>query len=422
MARIGEKLSPLKVRRLKAPGMYGDGRGLWLHVGPSAPNSPDPLAAKSWLFRYKLHGKTHAMGLGPVHVVGLAEARQRAQAARHLCLDGIDPLEAKRADKARQALEAAKAITFQDCSGRYIKAHRVGWRNAKHAGQWDTTLAMYAYPTIGSLPVAAIDTGHITRILEPIWSAKAETASRVRGRIEAVLDYARTHGWREGENPARWRGHLENVLPRRSKIRRAKHHAALPWREIGNFMERLSKQNGVSVLALRLSILTASRTGEVIGARWGEIDMPAALWIVPAERMKAGREHRVPLSDSALDVLRQAAKLTIKSDPASFVFPGSKPGTSLSNMAMLALLRRMGRSDLTTHGFRSSFRDWAAETGQPADIAEAALAHVVGDKTVAAYQRGDLLERRQRLMDQWGSFCSRPALGGEVIELHATVA
>jgi integrase len=400
--------------------LYCDGRGLWLNIGPTAPDSPDPLTAKSWLFRYQLRGKSHAMGLGALHTVGLAEARQRAQAARHLCLDGIDPLEAKRARKAQIALEAAKAITFRDCAARYIEAHRAAWRSVKHAGQWDVTLARFVYPTIGNLPVAAVDTGHVTQILQPIWVSKSETASRLRGRIEAVLDFAKTHGWREGSNPARWRGHLENVLPKRSKVRRVKHHAALPWREIGSFMERLTQQKGMAALALRFAILTAARTGEVIGARWSEIDLERGLWVVPESRMKSGKEHRVPLSGAALDVLLAAMPMrNYRTD--GFVFPGGKAGAPLSNMAMLVLLRRMGRPDITTHGFRSCLKDWASETGKSPDLSEAALAHVVGNKVVAAYQRGDLLERRRQLMNQWAAFCARPVMG-EVIELHATVA
>jgi integrase len=420
MARIGEKLSPIKVRRLKAPGMYGDGRGLWLHVGPSAADSPDPLAGKSWIYRYMLRGTAREMGLGPLHTIGLAEARQRAQAARHLCLDGIDPLDQKNGRKARDALDAAKAVTFEACAARYVANNKAGWRNAKHAAQWDATLATYCYPVIGQLPVGAIGTGDVTKILEPIWASKAETASRVRGRIESVLDFAKTHGWREGENPARWRGHLENVLPKRSKIARVEHYAALPWREIGAFMATLERQEGVAALALRFAIMTAARTGETIGATWAEIDVQAAVWTVPGERTKAAREHRVPLSDAALTVLRAVAPL--RDDRAGgFVFPGQRRGMALSDMAMLVLLRRrMNRADLTVHGFRSCFRDWAAETGQPADIAEAALAHVVGDKTVAAYQRGDLLDRRRRLMNAWATFCSRPASasGGDVVELR----
>jgi integrase len=412
MARIGEKLSPIKVRREKKPGMYGDGRGLWLHVGPSAPGSPDPLAAKSWIFRYMLRGTAREMGLGPLHTIGLADARQRAQAARQLCLDGIDPLDQKNDKKARDALEAAKAVTFKACAAKYVASNRAGWRNQKHAAQWDATLAAYVYPVIGQLPVGAIDTGHVTRILEPIWATKSETASRVRGRIEAVLDYAKTHGWREGVNPAAWRGHLENVLPKRSKVARIEHHAALPWQEIGGFLADLDKQEGMAALSMRFAILTAARTGETIGATWAEIDTQSAVWTVAGERMKAAREHRVPLSDAALAVLTAVAPLR-DDRSGGFVFPGRRKGTPLSNMAMLVLLRRMNRTELTVHGFRSCFRDWAAETGQPADSAEAALAHSVGDKTVAAYQRGDLLERRRKLMADWALFATRPALPAE---------
>jgi integrase len=358
------------------------------------------------------------MGLGPLHTIGLAEARKRAQEARRLVLDGIDPLAAKQSKQRQQKLETAKAVTFQDCAARYIAAYRAGWRNAKHAAQWDATLATYAYPVIGGLPVSAVEISHVTKILEPIWVTKTETATRIRGRIEAVLDYARTHRWREGENPARWRGHLENVLPKRSKVRKVKHHAALPWREIAKFMVDLEKQEGIAAMALRFAILTAARTGEVIGAHWSEIDLNQAVWTVPAERMKAGREHRVPLSEAALVVLRVAEKQRTSSDAGTFVFPGSKEGKPLSNMAMLSLLRRMERDDLTARGFRSTFRDWAAETGQPADIVEAALAHVVGNKTVAAYQRGDLLERRRRLVAAWAAFCARPHSDDAVVELH----
>jgi integrase len=265
-----------------------------------------------------------------------------------------------------------------------------------------------------------VDTGAVMRVLEPIWREKPETASRLRGRIESVLDYATARGWRTGDNPARWRGHMDNLLPSRAKIARVEHHAALPWREIGVFATCLAKQDGVGSLALRFAILTAARTGEVIGTRWSEIDMAAGLWTVPAERMKGGREHRVPLSNAALDVLRQVAKLGTGRDPTAFVFPGGKTGKPLSSMAMLMLLRRMGRGDLTAHGFRSSFRDWCAEaTNYPREIAEAALAHTLRDKTEAAYQRGDMMEKRRRLMAEWAAFCARPATTGEVVPLRA---
>jgi integrase len=420
MARQVGKLNPSKVKNATKPGLYGDGGGLYLNVGPTG--------GKSWIFRFMLRGKAREMGLGPLHTIGLAEARERAMMARRLRLDGTDPLDAKHAEKARRAAEAAAAVTFKAAAQSYVKAHRAAWRNEKHAWQWTATLEAHVYPVIGELPVAAVDTGHITRILEPIWVNKSETAARVRGRIEAVLDYAKVHGWRTGENPARWKGHLQNVLPARAKVSRVEHHAALPWGEMGAFMTELDKQEGMPALALRLAILTAARTGEVIGARWPEIDMQAAVWTVPAERMKAEREQRVPLSEAALAVLREAAKARPGGDPDAPVFLGGKGGKSaagLSNMAMLSLLRRMGRSDLTVHGFRSTFRDWAAETtGYQREVVEAALAHTIPDKTEAAYRRGDLFEKRRRLMDEWAAYCGRIAsVGrGEVVALRGPSA
>jgi integrase len=418
MARTVGKLTPARVKTASAPGLYGDGGGLYLNVGPTG--------GKSWLFRFMLNGKAREMGLGPLHTIGLAEARERATAARKLRLDGIDPLDAKKAEKARRAAEIAAAVTFKQAAENYIKAHRAAWRNAKHAWQWTATLDTHVYPVIGTLTIAAVNTGHVTKILEPIWSTKAETAARVRGRIEAVLDYAKARGWRQGDNPARWRGHLENVLPARGKVSKVEHHAALPWKQIGAFMVELDKQEGIAALALRFTVLTAARTGEVIGARWSEIDLKAAVWTVPAERMKAEKEHRVPLSDAALAVLREAAKLR-RGDADAPVFPGGKGGTgkgALSNMAMLALLRRMGRGDLTVHGFRSSFRDWCAEsTNYPRELAETALAHTLSDKTEAAYQRGDMLAKRARLMGEWADFCGRvaPAETGAVVPIRQGV-
>jgi integrase len=277
---------------------------------------------------------------------------------------------------------------------------------------------------MGDLPVADVGTAHVLQVLEPIWTKKPETASRIRGHIENIIDYAKTREWRAGENPARWKGHLDELLPARGKVRKVEHHAALPWRDAGTFMTELATQEGVAAMALRFAILTAARTGEVIGARWSEIDWDEAAWTIPARRMKAERMHRVPLSDPALDVLREVARLNTSEDAELFVFPGMKPGSALSNMALFMTLRRMKRGDLTVHGFRSSFRDWAAETGKPADMAEAALAHTVGDKTIQAYLRGDLFERRRRLMDDWAAFCSRPmpAEGSNVTKIRAAVA
>jgi integrase len=377
--------------------MYGDGAGLWLHVGPTG--------GKSWVLRYMMDGRAREMGLGPLHTVGLAAARDLAQQARWAVrVERVDPLEARQADRIARRLEAASAVSFKAAADRYMAANKVAWRSAKHAKQWPVSLATYVYPVIGDLPVGAIDTGHVSRILEPIWSTKAETAARVRGRIEMVLDFAKAHSWRGGENPARWRGHLENILPPKNRVARAEHHAALPWREVGAFMATLAAEEGAVAMALRFAILTAARTGEVLGATWSEIDLQTATWTVPADRMKAGKEHRVPLCAGALDALRQAARLRSDEAPDAIVFPGPKPKKQLSNMSLFWLLRRMKRPDITVHGFRSAFRDWSGETGQPADVSEAALAHAIGNKVQAAYQRGDLLERRRRLMVAWGEF------------------
>jgi integrase len=397
------------MRTLTKPGTYGDGGGLYLQVrGP---------ANRSWLYRFKLHGKPHLMGLGTAGDVSLAEARDAAAAARKLVKQGINPIDQRRAARADSAAQAS--LTFVQVANAYIASHERGWRNAKHRQQWRSTLDTYADTILGRLPVAQVKVGDVMRVLEPMWLKKTETASRLRGRIESVLDYATARGWRSGENPARWRGHLDNLLPARSKVAKVEHHAALPWREIGTFMATLGKEEGVSALALRFAILTASRTSEVIGARWSEIDLRAAIWMVPAGRMKAAREHRVPLSEGALDVLHEVVKLNSKTVPTAYVFPGRKAGKPLSSMALLMLLRRMGRGDLTAHGFRSTFRDWCAEaTNYPREVAEAALAHTLRDKTEAAYQRGDLMEKRRRLMEEWATFCARPTTTLEVVQLR----
>jgi integrase len=395
MARAVGRLSSLAFGRLKDPGMYPDGGGLYLQISR--------LGGRSWLFRFKAGGRERWMGLGPASLIGLAEARRLAEECRRQRLAGIDPIEARRAGRDKERLEAAKAVTFQACAESYITAHQAGWRNAKHGAQWSATLEAYAYPVFGDLPVQAVDTGMVVKVLEPIWAAKTETASRLRGRIEAVLDWATTRGHRQGENPARWRGHLENLLPAPTKVQKVRHHAALPYSEIGAFMADLQRQEGIAALALRFLILTAARTGEVLGARWDEIDTATRTWTVPAERMKGHREHRVPLSDAALEVLRQVGEVR----GGDFVFPGGKAGRPLSNMAMLTLLRRMERADLTAHGFRSTFRDWAAErTDVAREVAEAALAHTIADKVEAAYRRGDLFAKRRQLMHAWARHCS----------------
>jgi integrase len=310
-------------------------------------------------------------------------------------------------------------MTFQQCADAYIAAHRAGWRNNKHAGQWAATLATHA-EAIGSLPVQAIDTALVFKCLEPIWRTKPETASRVRGRIESVLDWAKVRGYRTGENPAHWRGHLDHLLPARSKVRRVEHHAALPYAELPGFLVALREQQGIAARALEFTILTAARTGEVIGARWSEFDLLDKAWTVLAERMKASREHRVPLSARALAILQEIQPLRPVGDADAFVFPGGKNGKPLSNMAFLMLLRRMGRGDLTAHGFRATFKTWASEcTSFQTEVVEAALAHVTGSKVEQAYQRGDLFEKRRRLMQQWATFCTTaPVERGQVVALQ----
>lgn len=389
------KLTALGVAKLKTPGMYGDGRGLWLQVTGKG--------GKSWIFRFTLDGKAREMGLGAANTFSLAEARDKALACRKLCAEGIDPIEARNARRDAARIEAARAITFRQCATAYIDAHKAGWRNAKHGAQWTATLETYAYPAFGDLPVQAVDTGLVMRAVEPIWATKPETATRVRGRIEAILDWAATRGFRRGENPARWKGHLANLLPKRSRVKKVEHHAALPFSEVSAFMRALSEQPGVAAKALAFTILTAARTGETIGAQWPEIDLDAGVWTVPAERMKAGIEHRVPLSGPAVQILREMTAI----HSAEFVFPGGKRGRSLSNMAMLKTLERMSRDDLTVHGFRSSFRDWASETTAfPSEVVEAALAHTIESKVERAYRRGDLFQKRRELMGAWASYAT----------------
>jgi integrase len=412
MARLSERLSAKRVELAAKPAMYPDGHGLYLRIGPTG--------AKSWVFRYRNEGRRHDLGLGPYHLVSLAEARKKATEQRKLLrIDGHDPLLTRRVGRDQARLAAAKAMTFKACAEAYMAAHQAGWRNPKHRAQWTATLNTYVYSQFGDLPVQSVDVGLVMKAVEPIWTEKPETASRVRGRIEAVLDWATARGYREGENPARWRGHLQNLLPARSKVRRVEHYAALPYPQIGGFVAELRRQEGVAARALEFAILTASRTGEVIGACWGEFDLAARLWTVPGERMKAGRGHRVPLSARAVEILEEMKRH--RQDDQQFAFAGAKGG-ALSNMALLMTLRRMGLSNLTTHGFRSTFRDWAAERSDfPAEVAEMALAHVVGDKVEAAYRRGDLFEKRRQIMEAWARFCATPPrAGGKVISIKAT--
>ena len=378
----------------------------------------DGPTSRNWLFRFNLDKIPDNMGLGRYPDVSLAEAREAAAECHKLLRQGINPR--KHRDAQKKAAEAA-ARTFKDAAEAFIESNKAGWKNAKHAAQWANTLATYADPHFGELPVSAVETAHVLAALQPIWTTKTETAGRVRGRVEAVLDYAKARGWRTGENPARWRGHMSVILPARDKVAPVQHHPALPWQEIGAFMSKLAAQKGTGAKALHFAILTAARSGEVRGALWSEVDLEAKVWTVPGHRMKAGREHRVPLSQPALAVLRELAAQRTSDSPDALIFPGMKAGKPLSDMSLTACLRRMKLGHLTAHGFRSSFRDWAGEeTNYPREVAEAALAHRSGGKVEQAYARGDLFEKRRKLMDAWAEYCSRPAPeGSNVVAFRA---
>jgi integrase len=405
-------LTAKRVAKLsKRPGRHHDSHGLYLQV-------INPTSA-SWLLRYVRHGRERMLGLGPLHVIGLAEARARAKAARLELLDGIDPVEDRKAKKVARALAAAKTMSFSECTSAYFSQHEAKWRNAKHAAQFLSTLRSYAFPVLGTLPVASIDTPLVLKVVEPIWQDKTETASRVRGRIESVLDWATVRGHRTGDNPARWKGHLDQVLPARGTIAKVEHHAALTYAELPGFMAELRQREGVAARALEFTILTAARTGEVIGAQWSELDLAAKCWTVPAGRMKASREHRVPLSPRAVELLDEV----YREDDNEFIFIGSQRGGGLSNMSLAAVLKRMKR-DVTVHGFRSTFRDWAAERTNSANhVVEMALAHTIGDKVEASYRRGDLFDKRRQLMEAWARYCcSRPVKEGAVVPLRSSHA
>jgi integrase len=403
------KFSVKKIESLKKIGYHADGDNLYLQVSSSN--------AKSWIFRFSFDGKRREMGIGSYPEITLEKARESAIELRRLVKSGVDPIEQRKADQAAKRAERSNTVSFEFCASNYIDAHRHGWKNAKHAQQWANTLEQYAYPVIGEMPVKEIDTTHVLRILEPIWTTKTETASRVRSRLENVMDWATTRGYRSGDNPARWKGHLENLLPKSSKVKKVSHHAALPYQQMNEFICGLRQYDGVSAMALEFLILTAARTGEVIGAMWKEIDLTSKIWTVPAERRKAEREHRVPLSPRCIEILERAA-LIRQSD---FVFPGGRAGNGLSNIAMVKFLQKSLGYDCTVHGFRSSFRDWAGErTNYPRDLCEMALAHTIKDKAEAAYRRGDMLEKRRQMMADWLKFCetASDAAGADIVPIR----
>ncbi|MFP6743133.1 MAG: integrase arm-type DNA-binding domain-containing protein [Alphaproteobacteria bacterium] len=404
MAKKFNRLSTRIDATTTKQGRYADGDGLYLQVSS--------FDTKAWLFRFTLNGKARQMGLGSVRTVSLAEARDTARECRKQLRDGIDPISHRQAEKAAKRLGAVKAMTFRQCAEAHISTHGAAWRNIKHATQWTSTLESYVYPVIGDLPVQHIDTAMVIRVLDPIWTTKTETATRVRGRIEVILDSAKALGYLSGENPARWRGHLDKLLPKPRKLREVKHHPALPYDEMGSFMASLRESDSTGARGLEFLILTATRTGEVIGARWDEVDFAEKIWTVPADRTKTRKVHRIPLSADALAVLQAMSEVR----QSEFIFPGNRSGRPLSNMVFLQLLKRMDRP-VTAHGFRSSFRDWVAErTIYPNDVAEMALAHTVSDKVEAAYRRGELLDKRRHMMDDWAAFCSRPPMAkGETV-------
>jgi integrase len=406
MPKQAKPLTARQVETRKKPGMVADGAGLYLLVSPAG--------TKSWIYRYQLAGKRRDMGLGPTNELSLAQARDVAREARRLVRDSIDPIEARRSKRAAaQAADATVARTFRQCAEAYVASHQAGWRSAKHRRLWLSQLETHVYPAFGHLPVTVINTALVTQALEPLWRVKPQTAGVLRGRIEGVLDWAVARGYRIGDNPARWRGHLQNLLPAPAKVRRVEHHAAMPYVELGAFMEELRQRGAIAARALEFLILAAARTGEVIGARWDEINLGERLWTLPADRMKSGREHRVPLSDAAMAIVDAMAD-TRQSD---FIFAGAYPGRPLAHDALNRELHRLGRQE-TVHGFRSAFAQWAAErTNYSFEVRELALAHAVGDAVVRAYQRSDLFDRRRRLMNDWARFCAQPAGAGEVVHL-----
>ena len=404
MAHGINRLSARAVETAKSSGLIADGGGLYLQVSKSG--------AKSWLYKFMLNGRSREMGLGSLKAVSLASAREKAALCRSSLADGIDPIEARKAGRSRSIAADQKTITFEDAADAYIATHESGWKNAKHASQWRNTLAADAYPVAGQLLVSDIDTEVIMRILKPIWALKPETAGRLRGRIERILDWATVSGFRQGPNPARWRGYLENLLPSKSRLHSVQHHSAMPYQGIGDFVLQLRERDGIAAQALEFLIYTAARTSEVRGASWDEFDLDRGIWAIPGPRTKVGKEHRIPLAERPLQIV----KVLHGNATGDFVFPGRKPGKGLSDMALLSVLRRLEIKQ-TVHGFRSSFRDWAADQTQvPREVAEQALAHTISNKVEAAYLRSDFFEKRRDLMNLWAAHLDSP--NGEVVPFN----
>ncbi len=427
MARLVDKLSPLKIAKINKRGYYSDGNGLYLKVTASA--------SKSWIFRYTVGGLKRDMGLGAVHTLGLSEARLKAKDQRLMLLDGHDPLTARERAREAEVLARAKMMTFNECAAQYIAAHRNSWKSEKHALQWPATIATYASPVFGSLPVAEVDLGLVMKVLNPIWTDKTETAKRLRGRIESVLGWATTSGYRQGENPARWRGHLENLLAAPNKIKPVKHQPSLPWKEVGQFISSLRQQDGIAPRALEFLILTATRTGETLEAKWDEINLETGLWIIPAIRMKAGVEHHVPLSIEAVALISKIPRVD------KYVFTSATYGKALSDMSLTAVLKRMHEANIksggkgwidpkednrriTSHGFRSTFRMWGAESVShsfPREVIEFALAHKLPDQVESSYQRGTVFEKRIPLMQSWSDYCTNKQENAKVTHIRKVI-
>ena len=393
------KLTARNIAYAKRPGLYTDGAGLYLQVT----RATDGAARRSWILRFTApNGRRREMGLGSAIFIPLAIAREKAARARSAIAERTDPIDARRGERAMRAPSRPEVATFRQCADAYTEAHAPSWKNAKHRWQCTNSLERFAYRVFGDADIASIDDATIMRVLDPIWRTKTETASRLSGRLEAILDWARVRQYRTGDNPARWRDHLQKALPAPRKSQRVRHHPAMAYADISGFMDRLRAHPGVSARALEFTILTAARTGEALGASWSEIDLDAAIWTVPGERMKAGKVHRVPLAPRVVDILRARWR----ADATGPAFCSERTGDALSNMALLMLLRRMTGSKLTVHGFRSTFRDWAAEaTDAPREIAEAALAHALADKVEAAYRRSNLFDKRRALMEAWAQYC-----------------
>jgi integrase len=378
-------------------GRHHDSHGLYLQVMPTG--------GRSWVLRYEVRGRERWMGLGPTHAFTLEEARQSARKTRQQLFEGIDPLDAKKAQRIALALEAARTISFGDAAKQYFDQHEAKWSSAKHAHQFWASLEMYAFPVIGKLPVASVDTGLILKILEPIWNERYQTASRLRGRVASVLDWATVRGFRTGTNPAQWKGHLAEVLPAKGEFTRVQHHTALPYADVSAFVAQLSQQHGIAPRAFEFLVLAAARTSEVLSARWSEFDFQNRIWTIPPDRMKTRKLHRVPLTDRMIEILKALPR---EGGDNGLVFIGSKANAPLAKNTLSKLVGTMG-ADCTVHGFRSSFRTWSAEsTAFPREIIEAALAHATGNAVELAYQRSDVIEKRRKLMEQWSSFVTTP--------------